>query len=74
MIGMIGTKREDGNIIQISATIYPEHAQIIEKILRKEYSKPVAHQSVSEILRRAIEHYADFLGVNLEKIKNSGGG
>lgn len=59
------------NKVQISATIYPEHAKILERILEGDYSKPVAHQSVSEILRRAIELYADFLGV--QKIKNSGG-
>jgi len=53
--------------IQISATVYPLHAKIIEKILNGEYSKPVAHNSASEVLRRAIEHYADFLGVKLEK-------
>jgi len=53
------------NKIQISATIYPEHAQLIEEILKKRYSKPIAHNSISEVIRRAIEHYADFLGVKL---------
>ncbi len=54
------------NKIQLSVTIYPEHAQIIDKILKKEYQKPVAHNSASEVVRRAIEHYADFLGVELK--------
>jgi len=54
------------NKIQISATIYPEHAKLIEKILKKEYSKPIAHESASEVIRRAIEYYADFLGVKME--------
>ena len=58
------------NKIQISATIYPEHARIIEKILNKEYSKPVAHESASEVIRRAIEYYADYLGVKLDDNKN----
>jgi len=62
MVG-IKTKWEK---IQLSVTIYPEHAQIIDKILKKEYQKPVAHNSASEVVRRAIEHYADFLGVELK--------
>ena len=62
---MIGSKTK-WNIIQISITVYPEHTQIIEKILKREYSKPIAHKSASEVIRRAIEHYAEFLGVQLE--------
>ena len=54
------------NKIQISATIYPEHARILEKILEGEYSKPIAHNSASEVVRRAIEKYAEYLGVVLE--------
>ncbi|ADC66183.1 hypothetical protein Ferp_2049 [Ferroglobus placidus DSM 10642] len=61
------------NKIQITATVYPEHAKLLELILRGEYSKPIAHQSVSEILRRAIEHYAMFLGVDFEKIREDQG-
>jgi len=57
------------NMIQLSVTIYPEHAKLIEKILKKEYSKPIAHKSASEVVRRAIEHYADFLGVKVD-LKN----
>ncbi len=60
------------NKIQISVTIYPEHAEILERILDGGYSKPIAHQSVSEIIRRAIEYYADFLGLNFEKNKKEG--
>jgi len=62
------------NKIQISVTIYPEHAKLLERILNGDYNKPMAHNSASEIIRRAIEHYADFLGVNFEKIKDYGGG
>ena len=51
--------------VQISVTIFPEHAQIIEKILKKEYSRPIVHQNASEVIRKAIEHYADYLGVKL---------
>ncbi|ADB58009.1 ribbon-helix-helix domain-containing protein [Archaeoglobus profundus] len=51
--------------VQLSVTIYPEHARIIEKILRKEYSKPIAHKNASEVIRKAIEYYADYLGVRL---------
>jgi len=53
------------NKVQITATIYPEHAQIIEKILKKKYSKPIIHQNASEVIRKAIEYYADYLGVKL---------
>ena len=60
------------NKIQISATIYPEHAKMIEKILNGEYKTPIAHNSASEVIRRAIEHYAMFLGVDFEKIKSEG--
>ena len=67
---MVGVQTK-WNKVQISATIYPEHAKILEAILQGNYSKPVAHQSVSEILRRAIELYADYLGV--QKIKELGG-
>ncbi len=62
---MVGTPKDYG-IIQLNVTIYPEHAKIIEKILKKEYFKPIAHRSTSEIIRRALEHYADFLGVKLD--------
>jgi len=54
------------NMIQLSVTIYPEHAEMIDKILKKAYSKPVAHKSASEVVRRAIEYYADFLGVKVD--------
>lgn len=60
------------NKIQISVTVYPEHAKLIEKILSGDYNKPIAHNSASEVVRRAIEHYAIFLGVDLEKIKSEG--
>ncbi len=70
---MVGIKTK-WDKIQISATVYPEHAKLLEIILSGSYTRPVAHKSVSEIVRRAIEHYADFLGVNLEKIRDSGGG
>ncbi|MBE8540399.1 hypothetical protein [Geoglobus acetivorans] len=68
---MIGTKTK-WNMIQVSFTVYPEHTKIIEKILNREYSKPIAHKSASEIVRRAIEHYAMFLGIDFEKIKSEG--
>jgi len=58
------------NKVQISVTVYPEHAKIVEKILKGEYEKPIAHNSASEVIRRAIEHYAVFLGVKFEKIKS----
>ncbi len=61
---MVGTLRDYG-MIQLNVTVYPEHAQLIEHILKKEYSRPVAHKSASEVIRRAIEHYADFLGVKV---------
>jgi len=63
---MVGVKKKDGEGVQISATVYHEHAVLIDKILKKEYSKPIAHKSASEVIRRAIEHYAEFLGVGLE--------
>ncbi|AIY90413.1 ribbon-helix-helix domain-containing protein [Geoglobus acetivorans] len=62
---MVGTLRDYG-MIQLNITVYPEHAKIIDKILKKQYSKPIAHKSASEIVRRAIEHYAEFLGVRLD--------
>jgi|Deesub1362A_J573_1020465.scaffolds.fasta_scaffold21341_2 hypothetical protein len=62
---MVGIKTK-WDKIQISVTIYPEHARILEKILKKEYNKPVAHNSASEIIRRAIEAYAEYLGVVME--------
>ena len=62
---MVGIKTK-WNRIQLSVTVYPEHAKIIEKILKKEYSKPIAHQNASEVVRRALEHYADYLGVKLD--------
>lgn len=62
---MVGTPVK-WNKVQLSVTVYPEHAKIIEKILNKEYSRPIAHQNASEVVRRAIEFYADFLGVKLE--------
>ena len=65
MANQIGTVTK-WNMIQISVTVYPEHAKIIDKILKKQYSKPIAHKSASEIVRRAIEHYAEFLGVRLD--------
>ena len=68
---MVGTPRNYG-MIQLNVTVYPEHIKILEKILNKEYSKPIAHKSASEIIRRAIEHYAVFLGVKFEKIKSEG--
>ena len=68
---MVGTPRNYG-MIQLNVTVYPEHIKILEKILKKEYSKPIAHKSASEIIRRAIEHYAVFLGVKFEKIKSEG--
>lgn len=68
---MVGTPRDYG-MIQLNVTVYPEHAEIIEKILNKEYSRPVAHKSASEVVRRAIEHYAEYLGLNFEKIKSEG--
>ncbi len=68
---MVGTPRDYG-MIQLNVTVYPEHTKIIEKILNREYSKPIAHKSASEIVRRAIEHYAMFLGVDFEKIKSEG--
>jgi hypothetical protein len=58
------------NKVQLSVTVYPEHAKIIEKILNKEYSKPIAHESASEVIRRAIEHYADYLGIKLDDNKS----
>jgi len=54
------------NKVQLSVTVYPEHAQIIEKILNKEYSKPIIHQNASEVIRKVLEFYADFLGIKLE--------
>jgi len=54
----------------LNVTVYPEHAQIIEKILKKEYSKPIAHKSASEVVRRALEHYAEHLGIKLNDNKN----
>ena len=62
---MTGVETNSG-VVHLSATIYPEHAKLIEKILKKEYSKPVAHKSASEVVRRAIEHYAIFLGIKEE--------
>ena len=59
---MVGTPREHG-IVQLNVTVYPEHTKLIDRILKKEYTKPVAHKSASEVVRRAIEHYAEFLGV-----------
>jgi len=61
---MVGMKTR-WNKIQMSITVYPEHAEIIEKILRKEYSKPIFHQNASEVIRKAIECYATFLGVQI---------
>ena len=61
---MVGTPRDYG-MIQLNVTVYPEHARIIEKILKKEHTKPIAHKSASEVVRRAIEHYADYLGIQL---------
>ena len=61
---MVGVPREYG-MIQLNITVYPEHAKIIEKILRKEYSKPFYHKTASEVIRKALEFYADFLGVKL---------
>lgn len=49
--------------VQLSVTIEPEHAELIEKILKKDYEKPIFHDSASEVIRRALEHYAQFLGV-----------
>jgi hypothetical protein len=66
---MVGTPREYG-MIQLNVTVYPEHARIIEKILKREYSKPIAHKSASEVIRRAIEHYADYLGIKLNNDKS----
>ncbi len=63
-LSMVGIPRDYG-MFQLNVTVYPEHIKIIEKILKKDYSKPIAHKSVSEIIRRAIEHYAEFLGVKL---------
>jgi len=63
---MVGTPTK-WNKIQLSVTVYPEHIRLIEKILNKEYNRPVAHESASEIVRRAIEHYADYLGVKNQK-------
>ena len=62
----MGVKRNGYDTVQISVTIHPEHAKILERILRKEYPKTIIHKSVSEIIRRAIEHYADFLGVKVD--------
>ncbi len=62
---MVGTQRSYG-MIQLNVTVYPEHAQIIEKILKKQYSKPIAHKSASEVIRKALEFYADYLGIKLE--------
>ncbi|GEM_PF-1869391 len=68
---MVGIKTK-WNKYQISITVYPEHIRILEAILKGKYSKPIAHNSASEVIRRAIEHYADFLGVRLEKIESEG--
>jgi|Deesub1362A_J573_1020465.scaffolds.fasta_scaffold08487_4 hypothetical protein len=65
---MVGVKRKDGEGVQISAVIYSEHAKLIERILQKEYTRPVAHNSASEVIRRAIEVYAEFLG--LKEVSN----
>ena len=65
---MVGMPSRWGTV-QISVTVYPEHAKIIDIILKKEYSKPVAHKSASEVIRKAIEYYADYLGVNFQKNK-----
>jgi len=62
---MVGHKREGQDTVHISITVHPEHVRILEKILRKEYRKTIIHKSVSEIIRRAIEHYAEFLGVEI---------
>ncbi|RLI80319.1 hypothetical protein DRP07_09285 [Archaeoglobales archaeon] len=62
---MVGVKTK-WDKIQISATIYPEHARILEKILQRKYNKPIAHNSASEVIRRAIEKYAEYLEVVLE--------
>ena len=59
---MVGIKTK-WNMVQLSVTIYPEHAEIIEKILKKEYSQPIPHKNASEVIRKAIEYYATFLGV-----------
>lgn len=64
VINIVGVKTK-WNKIQIAVTVDPEHIEIIEKILNKQYSKPVAHQSASEVIRKAVECYADFLGVRL---------
>ena len=66
---MVGTPRDYG-MIQLNVTVYPEYARIIEKILKREYSKPIAHKSASEVIRRAIEHYADYLGIKLNNDKS----
>lgn len=62
---MVGTPRDYG-MVQLSVTVYPQHVGLIEKIQRGEYRKPLAHKSVSEIVRRAIEYYAMYLGIKGE--------
>ena len=66
---MVGVPAKWGKV-QITATIYQEHAEILDKILNKEYNKPIAHKSASEIIRKAIEYYATFLGVMLKESRD----
>ena len=61
---MVGIKVKGGKT-QLTVTVYPEHAELIERILQKKYVRPIAHNSTSEIVRRAIEHYAEFLGITI---------
>jgi len=50
---------------RVTCYLYADHQKIVEKILEKKYSKPVSHRSASEVVRRALEHYAEHLGVDL---------
>jgi hypothetical protein len=61
----VKTKKLGKETVQLSVTVYPEHIHLIEKILEGS-EKPIVHKSTSEIVRRAIEYYAEFLGINFE--------